>query len=160
MSDRWAYALLVLIMTVVAATVGGVAVGTLGQLQIGERKAALLEATSLQAQQLQQYGADLLLGESLDSAATRRIERVLGGDARILIGRISGSQLEFLSIPGLQTAPMQPPPAADAALTMAMQRAWPVRPAPNGSPAKVVYPSFSPFVRSRSATSASSPKCA
>lgn len=123
MSDRWAYALLVLIMTVVAAAVGGVAVGTLGQLQIGERKAALLEATSLQAQQLQQYGTDLLHGESLDSAVTRRIERMLGGDARILIGRISGSQLEFLSIPGLAGEPIQPPPAANAPLTMAMQRA-------------------------------------
>lgn len=118
----------------------GVAVGTLGQLQIGERKAALLEATSLQAQQLQQYGTDLLHGESLDSAVTRRIERMLGGDARILIGRISGSQLEFRPYPGwrgnqysLRRQPMPPSPWQCSA-------PWPARPAPNGAPAKLAHP--------------------
>lgn len=123
MSDRRALGLLVLIMTVVAVAVGGVAVGTLSQIEINTRKTKLGEAAALQATLLQRDGDALLSGERTEPGTVHRIDRLLGASGHIRVGRASGETLIFLDTPWLSSEPPPLPISRDSPQAEPMRRA-------------------------------------
>jgi PAS domain S-box len=122
-SDRRALALLVLIMTVVAVSVGGVAIGTLSQLEIAKRKTRLSEAAALQASLLQGSAGGVSADpDRLETAAIHRIDHLLGENGRIHVAEMSGTATVYLDTPWLSAPRKAASAIADDVVPVAPMR--------------------------------------
>ncbi len=126
MNDRWAFIILVVIMTVVAVAVGGVAIGTLYRIESAEQERSLLEAVALQASLLQPAHEEGGSGwpRPADAAVAQRIAHLLGPDGTLRIGRRQGEEIVFVAPPWLAPAEVTPAHRLDSPAAEPIRRAF------------------------------------
>jgi PAS domain S-box-containing protein len=122
--DRRAFAILLLLMMVVAVGVGVVAIGSLYNAQLDDRRDSLNEAVRLQIHLLRAHPQSLR--SDLPSAATEDVAlimRMLGRRGTMLLGRRNGDTIIYIDTPWVADVHPPPPTPIDADRSVPMRRA-------------------------------------
>jgi len=114
LSDRRTLGILFLIMMVIAIAIGGVAIGTLYDAELKERREGLVQAVRMQASLLALHPNSLQHGSRPPPIEeTTTIYRMLGTDGTLAIGRRDGETVVYLDNPWMpDLRPPRPEPIA------------------------------------------------